>query len=72
MPKRRHLQENIFKEASLDSKIGRQCLQDMVNICVSQEKVAYYLENLPTDGKCPMCSTIISRCVLFSKRDIMC
>lgn len=72
MPERRRLQENLFKEASLDSEIGRQCLQDMVNICVSQEKVAYYPGNLPTDGKCPMCSTIMSRCVSFSKRDIMC
>lgn len=64
IPERARLKENLFKEASLDSEVGRQCLQDAVNLCMSTERVAYYPRLSPVDGLCPVCSCSMSRSVL--------
>ncbi|KAJ5641215.1 hypothetical protein N7490_005215 [Penicillium lividum] len=61
MPERDRLSENLFEEATLDSLVGRQCLTDMVALCKSTERVAYYPGMLPEKGKCPICSRPISR-----------
>lgn len=50
MPKMARLKENLFTEASIDSEIGRQCLEDMVALCTSTDKIAYYPEMAPVDG----------------------
>ncbi|QSS61739.1 hypothetical protein I7I51_03916 [Histoplasma capsulatum] len=60
IPERARLKENLFKEASLDSEVGRQCLQDAVNLCMSTERVAYYPGLSPVDGLCPVCSCSMS------------
>ncbi|OJD24335.1 hypothetical protein ACJ73_04303 [Blastomyces percursus] len=56
MPERSRLRDNLFTEASIHSDVGRQCLQDMVSLCVSEKSVAYYPGELPRDGRCPICS----------------
>lgn len=66
MPERARLRDNLFTKASIGSKIGRQCLQDMVDICVSKERVAYYPGEWPIDGRCPVCSREMSRFVQIS------
>jgi hypothetical protein len=66
MPERARLRDNLFTKASIGSEIGIQCLQDMVNICVSDERVAYYPCELPIDGRCPVCSREMSRFVQTS------
>lgn len=63
LPERGCLQSHLFTKTSLHSEIGRQCLQDMVNICRSREKVAYYPSEKLIDGKCPLCSKEIARFV---------
>ncbi|EER41728.1 conserved hypothetical protein [Histoplasma capsulatum H143] len=60
IPERARLKENLFKEVSLDSEIGRQCLQDAVDLCMSTERVAYYPGLSPVDGLCPVCSCSMS------------
>lgn len=61
MPERARLTENLFKEASLDSPIGQQCLIDMVDLCKSTERVAYYPGMSPKEGSCPICARLMSR-----------
>lgn len=72
LPERERLRSRLFTKASLHSEIGRQCLQDMVNICRSREKVAYYPSEKPIDGKCPVCSKEMARFVgdlmIYSQR----
>ena len=63
LPERERLRSHLFTKASLHSEIGRQCLHDMVNICRSREKVAYYPSEKPIDGKCPVCSKEMARFV---------
>ncbi|OJD26824.1 hypothetical protein ACJ73_01791 [Blastomyces percursus] len=40
IPERSRLRDNLFTEASIHSDVGRQCLQDMVSLCVS-EKISH-------------------------------
>ena len=63
LPERERLRSHLFTKASLHSEIGRQCLHDMVNICRSREKVAYYPSEKPIDGKCPLSSKEMARLV---------
>lgn len=63
IPERSRLREHLFTEASIHSDIGRQCLQDMVNICTSTERVAYYPGELPVNGRCPVCNKEMTRFV---------
>ncbi|RJE22626.1 hypothetical protein PHISCL_05049 [Aspergillus sclerotialis] len=61
MPERARIQETLFREVSLESEEGRQCLHDMVSLCTSTEKVAYYPGFSPLNGLCPICETPMSR-----------
>ncbi|KAJ5475418.1 hypothetical protein N7539_007705 [Penicillium diatomitis] len=57
---RSRLSENLFKEANVDSEIGRQCLEDMLSICKSVARVAYYPGLEPRDGRCPRCERAVT------------
>lgn len=61
MPERSRLADNLFREIPLDSEDGRQCLRDMVSLCMSTEKVAYYPGLSPKDGRCPICPREMAR-----------
>lgn len=61
LPERARLKENLFKETTLDSDIGLQCLLDMIHLCRDTERVVYYPGLYPKDGRCPVCSTSMSR-----------
>lgn len=63
LPERARLRESLFTETSLDSVIGRQCLEDMVALCTSTERVVYYPGLLPEDNRCPTCSKLMSQYV---------
>jgi hypothetical protein len=56
LPERSRLSENLLKEATLDSELGRQCLEDMVAICTSTERAVYYPGMTPEEGRCPICN----------------
>ncbi|KAJ6127623.1 hypothetical protein N7523_003235 [Penicillium sp. IBT 18751x] len=60
VPERARLRELLFTKTTLDSDIGQQCLRDMVALCISTERVAYYPKMLPIDDRCPICSRSIS------------
>lgn len=64
MPERDRLHDHLFTEVTIDSETGRQCLLDMVVICTSTERVAYYPGESPINGKCPICSKSMSRFVI--------
>ncbi|OJD27437.1 hypothetical protein ACJ73_01165 [Blastomyces percursus] len=53
MPQRSRPRDNLFTEASIHSDIGRQCLQDMVSLSVSEKGVAYYPGESLVNGQCP-------------------
>ncbi|KAJ5138867.1 uncharacterized protein N7515_003715 [Penicillium bovifimosum] len=59
LPERSRLSENLLKKASLDSEVGRQCLEDMVTICTSSERTVYYPGMAPEGGRCPICEKSI-------------
>ena len=59
LPERARLSENLLKEATLDSEIGRQCLEDMVTIYTSTERAVYYPGMAPEEGRCPICNKSI-------------
>lgn len=61
MPERSRLRDKLFQKASLESDEGKQCLYDMVSLCTSTEKVAYYPGLTPMDGRCPFCPIEIAR-----------
>lgn len=63
LPERARLRESLFTKTSLDSVIGQQCLEDMVALCISTERVVYYPGLLPEDNRCPICSKLMSQCV---------
>lgn len=63
MPERSQIQEALFKKLPLDSEEGKQCLHDMVALCMSTEKVAYYPGMTPVNGCCPVCQLPMSRYV---------
>ncbi|KAJ5389764.1 uncharacterized protein N7496_000832 [Penicillium cataractarum] len=63
LPERARLSESLFAETSLDSFIGQQCLEDMVVLCTSTERVVYYPGLLPEDNRCPICSKLMSQWV---------
>ncbi|KAF4155474.1 hypothetical protein CNMCM6069_007995 [Aspergillus lentulus] len=67
IPVRARLRENLFKEATVDSEVGRQCLKDMVSLCKSTDRVVYYPGLAPMDGLCPVCSTPMSSLALQSR-----
>ncbi|KAJ5909042.1 hypothetical protein N7495_001724 [Penicillium taxi] len=56
IPERSRLSESLFKMTTLDSEIGRQCLEDMVSLCKSTDRVVYYPGISPINGRCPTCS----------------
>jgi hypothetical protein len=56
LPERARLRESLFTETPLDSVIGQQCLEDMVSLCTSAERVVYYPGLSPKEGRCPICS----------------
>lgn len=64
MPERARLREKLFTKVSLHSETGRQCLRDMVTICISKDKVAYYPGQEPIDGNCPVCLIEMARFVI--------
>ncbi|KAJ9483843.1 hypothetical protein VN97_g9548 [Penicillium thymicola] len=59
LPERSRLSENLLKKGSLDSELGRQCLEDMVTICTSRERTVYYPGMAPEEGCCPICKKSI-------------
>lgn len=63
MPERFWIQEALFKKVPLDSEEGKQCLHDMISLCTSTKKVAYYPKMNPVDGRCPVCQLPMSRYV---------
>jgi hypothetical protein len=63
MPERDRLSKNLFTETPIHSDIGRQCLQDMLRLITSHERVAYYPGESPIDGKCSICQKEMSRYV---------
>ena len=63
MPERSRSQEALFKEVPLDSEEGKQCLHDMIALCKSTEKVAYYPGMNPVNERCPVCQLPMSRYV---------
>jgi hypothetical protein len=40
---------------TIDSETGRQCMLDMVAICISGERVAYYPDESLVNRRCPVC-----------------
>ncbi|KAJ5987716.1 hypothetical protein N7481_002926 [Penicillium waksmanii] len=60
LPERARLREALFKQAMLDRIIGRQCLDDMVKLCTSTERVVYYPGLYPVENCCPVCSKPMS------------
>lgn len=66
MPERDRLRGDLFTDVPINSQTGRQCLQDLVNLCVSKERVAYYPGESPENGQCPICLTEMSKYVSFS------
>ncbi|KAJ5235461.1 uncharacterized protein N7469_004629 [Penicillium citrinum] len=60
LPERARLRDSLFTDASLDSNIGRQCLDDMVKLCTSTERVVYYPGLYPVENCCPVCSQPMS------------
>ena len=63
MPERSRIQEALFEKVPLESEKGKQCLHDMVALCVSIEEVAYYPGMNPVKGCCPVCNLPMSRYV---------
>ncbi|CAG8151922.1 unnamed protein product [Penicillium nalgiovense] len=59
LPERSRLSENLLKKETLDSELGRQCLEDMVTICMSTERAIYYPGIAPEEGRCPICNKSI-------------
>lgn len=59
LPERARLREHLFKKETLDSQIGRRCLEDMITLCTSTERTVYYPGMSPTEGRCPICSKSI-------------
>jgi hypothetical protein len=66
MPQRSRLRDSLFRKMSLDCDEGRQCLEDMVALCTSTERVAYYPGMTPEDGRCFECKKQMSRFGYFS------
>ncbi|KAJ5783459.1 uncharacterized protein N7518_009136, partial [Penicillium psychrosexuale] len=54
LPERARLSENLLKEVTLDSEIGRQYLEDIVTIYTSTEHAIYYPSIAPEEGRCPI------------------
>lgn len=63
MPERSRIQEALFKGVPLDSKEGKRCLHNMISLCTSTEKAAYYPGMNPVDGRYPVCQLPMSRYV---------
>lgn len=63
LTERARLRESLFTETSLDSVIGQQCLEDMVALCTSTERVVYYPGLLPEENRCSICSKLMSQYV---------
>jgi hypothetical protein len=55
MPERDWLRDHLFTEVTIDSETGRQCMLDMVAICISGERVAYYPDESLVNRRCPVC-----------------
>lgn len=60
LPERARLRDSLFNKTSLDSNIGRQCLNDMVKLCTNTERVVYYPGLYPVNNCCPVCSLPMS------------
>jgi hypothetical protein len=61
MPKRAYLYNNLFIKALINSKIRRQCLQDIINIYISKERVVYYPSKWLINRRCLVYSREMSR-----------
>ncbi|KAJ5865278.1 uncharacterized protein N7529_007194 [Penicillium soppii] len=59
LPERSRLSENLLKEATLDSELRRQCLEDMVTICTSTERAVYYPGMTPEKGRYLICNKLM-------------
>ncbi|KAJ8154160.1 hypothetical protein LV165_006163 [Aspergillus fumigatus] len=66
IPTRTRLRENLFKEVPLDSEVGRQCLQDMISLCTSTERVAYYPGLTPVDGQLLLGNCKIAQSIFYN------
>ncbi|CAG8416255.1 unnamed protein product [Penicillium salamii] len=59
-PERDRLSKDLFREASIDSETGKQCLIDLITICSSTEYLVYYPGLQPDNGQCPRCRVSMS------------
>ncbi|CAG8296393.1 unnamed protein product [Penicillium salamii] len=59
-PERDRLSKDLFREASIDSETGKQCLTDLITICSSTEYLVYYPGLQPDNGQCPRCRVSMS------------
>ncbi|OKP07148.1 hypothetical protein PENSUB_6108 [Penicillium subrubescens] len=64
LPEHARLRESLFTETSLDSVISQQCLEDIVALFTSTERVVYYPGLLPEENRCPICSKLMSHLLL--------
>jgi hypothetical protein len=71
MPARDRLKANLFQEAPIQSEVGRRCLHDMLELIMSDERVAYYPGEFPVDGKCPLCLREMARCVMYGSSSVL-
>ncbi|KAJ5600686.1 hypothetical protein N7450_001753, partial [Penicillium hetheringtonii] len=60
LPERARLRDSLFNKTSLDSNIGRQCLNDIVKLCTNTERMVYYPGLYPVNNCCPVCSLPMS------------
>ncbi|KAJ5741814.1 hypothetical protein N7533_011223 [Penicillium manginii] len=56
LPERARVRELLFTKTTLDSEIGRACLEDMVTLCTSTERVVYYPGLFPKQNQFPTCA----------------
>ncbi|CAG8355905.1 unnamed protein product, partial [Penicillium salamii] len=68
LPERFRFSKNLLKKATLDSKINRQCLKDIVIICTSTECIVYYFGIAPEEGCCLICN----KSILEAKHILQC
>jgi hypothetical protein len=59
------LRENLFKEVIVDSKVGRQYLEDIILLCKLTKRVMYYPGLAPMDGLYPVYLKLMSRSVIL-------
>lgn len=71
MSEKNRLRDNLFTKVSLNSEIEKQCLKNMINLCISKKNVTYYSRKVSVSERYSVCFRKMFKFVTVSRSKLL-